>query len=391
MEYHFSNCILDDARRTLTRADIPVAVEPQVFDLLLLLVQNADRVVTRDEMVDVVWGGRIVSESAISARIAAARKAVSDDGKRQAVIGTVARRGLKMSTEVSSKGPMSIDLPPVTNAATQRIRYTRNARGHSIAYAVTGSGPPIVRVGYNLTHLEEEWKAKVDRPFFDRMSERHTLIRFDPAGVGLSESAPIDVDFDAQANDILAVASAAGFDQFAILTHSGGVLAGVRAAAKAPERVQRLVIMGGYVDGRMRRRSEPEPDAIRAMLAEGWGSQESAFSMAYMMSYFPEGPLDAVMDYVRITTASCSRDQALRIRDASNSDSIAGFLPRVACPTLVVHSRNDGVHPLSEASKLATNIPNAELVIMETANLIPLPSQSEWPRMMQAVLDFLEE
>lgn len=362
-----------------------------MFDLLLLLVQNAERVVTRDEMVDVVWGGRIVSESAISARIAAARKAVGDDGKQQAVIGTVARVGIKMSTEVSIKDPTSNEVRQMTNVATQRIRYTKNSRGHSIAYAVTGSGPPVVRVGYNLTHLEEEWKAKVDRPFFDRIGERYTLIRFDPAGVGLSEPAPIDVDFDALADDILAVANAAGFDQFAILTHSGGALPGVRAATRAPERVKRLVIIGGYVDGRMRRRSEPEPDAIRAMLAEGWGSQESAFSMAYMMSYFPEGPLEAVMDYVRITTASCSRDQASRIRDASNSDSIAGYLDRVSCPTLVIHSRYDGVHPLSEARKLATNIPNAELVIMETANLIPLPGQPEWPRMMQTVLDFLED
>ena len=390
MEFHFSDCVLDDARRSLTRADTPVAVEPQVFDLLLLLARNADRVVTRDEMVDVVWAGRIVSESAISARIAAARKAVGDSGKRQAVIRTVARRGLQMSAEVSRNDATLSENSPVANASTQRIRYTQNASGHSIAYAVSGSGPPVVRVGHNLTHLEEEWQLKAEKPFFNSIGAQHTLIRFDPAGVGLSEPAPVDVDFDAMADDILTVATAAGFDQFAILTGSGGVLAGVRAAVLAPERVTQLAIIGGYVDGRMRRHAEPEPDAIRAMLAEGWNSKESAFTTAYMMSYFPEGPLEAVMDFVRITTASCPRDQALRIRDASNSDSIAGFLGKVRCPTLVVHSRNDGVHPISEARKLATGIPAAELVIMETANLMPLPGQPEWPRMMQTVLDFLD-
>ena len=389
MEFCFADCILDDATCVLMRAGVPVAVEPQVFDLLLLLAQNADRVVTKDEIIDAVWGGRIVSESAISARIAAARKAVGDDGKRQSVIRTVARRGLQMSAELTTKAPETGE-QLATTAKTQRIRYTKNARGHSVAYAVTGSGPPVVRVGYQLTHLEEEWTAKVDRPFFDRMSARHTLIRFDPAGVGLSEPAPVDVDLDTQAEDILAVADAAGVDQFAILTHSGGVLTGVRAAVRAPSRVTRLVIMGGYVDGRMRRHSDPEPDAIRAMLAEGWDSKDSAFATAFMMTYFPEGPLDAVMDYVRITTTSCPRDQALQIRDAINSDSIAEYLAQVECPTLVVHSRYDGVHPLSEARKLATNIPNAELVVMETANLIPLPGQSEWPRMMQTVFDFLE-
>lgn len=169
------------------------------------------------------------------------------------------------------------------------------------------------------------------------------------------------------------------------------MLSGVRAAAQAPERVTRLVVMAGYVDGRVRRKSNPEPDAIRAMLAEGWDSPESAFTSAFMMSWFPEGPLEAVQDCVRITTASCPREQALLIRDASNSDSIADVLAQVCCPTLVIHLRYDGVHPLSEARTLATGIPRSELVVTETANLIPLPGQPEWPRMMQTVLDFLGE
>ena len=358
MEFEFDQCVLDEARRSLTKSGVTVAVEPQVFDLLLLLARNPDRVVSRDEMIDVVWGGRIVSESAISARIAAARKAIGDDGKRQAIIRTVARRGLQMAVEVTTpRTPMRSEQP--APGQTQRIRYIRNARGHSIAYAISGSGPPVVRVGYNFTHLEEEWNLAVDRPFFERMNERHTLIRFDPSGVGLSEPGPIDVDFDAQAEDILAVASAAGLDKFAILTHSGGVLPGARAAALGRGRVTHLAVIGGYVDGRTRRQADPEPDVIRAMLAEGWESPESAFSTAYMMSYFPEGPLDAVKDYVRIITASCPRDQALRIRDASNSDSIAHVLPKVSCPTLVIHSRHDAVHPLAEARKLASGIPKA--------------------------------
>ena len=81
MEHHFADCTLDDARLTLTRGGHAVAVEPKVFDLIQLLVRNAGNLVTRDQMVDEVWGGRIVSESAISACIAAARKAVGDTGK----------------------------------------------------------------------------------------------------------------------------------------------------------------------------------------------------------------------------------------------------------------------------------------------------------------------
>ena len=81
------------------RGDGPRPVAPQVFDLLQLLAENPDRVVTRDEIIEGVWGGRIVSESAISARIASARKAVGDSGKSQSVIRTVQRRGLQFVAE----------------------------------------------------------------------------------------------------------------------------------------------------------------------------------------------------------------------------------------------------------------------------------------------------
>jgi DNA-binding winged helix-turn-helix (wHTH) protein len=105
MKLHFADCVLDTATLSLTRGGAPVAVEPQVFDLIRLLAEQSDRVVTRDELVVAVWGGRIVSESAISARVAAARRAVGDDGKRQALIRTIARRGLQMSVPVTHSEP----------------------------------------------------------------------------------------------------------------------------------------------------------------------------------------------------------------------------------------------------------------------------------------------
>jgi hypothetical protein len=82
MEHHFTDCTLDDARLTLTRDGSRVAVEPKVFDLIHLLVRNAGDLVTRDRMVDEVWGGRIVSESAMSACIAAARERYRERQKR---------------------------------------------------------------------------------------------------------------------------------------------------------------------------------------------------------------------------------------------------------------------------------------------------------------------
>ncbi len=93
--YRFEDFTLDTAAAELARAGTPVAIEPQVFDLLVLLVRHHDRVVTRDEIIAAVWDGRIVSDSAISSRINALRRALGDDGTAQRLIKTVHGRGFR--------------------------------------------------------------------------------------------------------------------------------------------------------------------------------------------------------------------------------------------------------------------------------------------------------
>jgi DNA-binding winged helix-turn-helix (wHTH) protein len=101
MRYAFSGFTLDFSRRELAKGDVVISVEPKAFDLLHLLLANAGEVVSREQLVDVVWNGRIVSEAAISTRIAAARRAVGDDGKSQKIIRTLAKRGLMLVADVS--------------------------------------------------------------------------------------------------------------------------------------------------------------------------------------------------------------------------------------------------------------------------------------------------
>src|SRR6202030_628179 len=95
MTLSFGDYELEVERRELRRAKTPVHVEPQVFDLLVYLVQNRDRVVSKDDLIASVWGGRIVSDSTLTSRINAARKAVGDSGGDQKLIRTVARKGLR--------------------------------------------------------------------------------------------------------------------------------------------------------------------------------------------------------------------------------------------------------------------------------------------------------
>lgn len=101
MRFLFSDCVLDPERRELTRASNAVGVGPQVFDLLLYLVQNRDRVVSKDQMIEAVWGGRIVSESTLTSHINAVRKAIGDNGEAQHLVRTVPRKGFRFVGDVT--------------------------------------------------------------------------------------------------------------------------------------------------------------------------------------------------------------------------------------------------------------------------------------------------
>ena len=100
VQFRFEDYVLDPERRELTRGAEPVAIGPQVFDLLLHLVRNREHVVSKDELLDGVWDGRIVSESTLTSHINAARKAVADNGQEQRLIRTVARKGFRFVGQV---------------------------------------------------------------------------------------------------------------------------------------------------------------------------------------------------------------------------------------------------------------------------------------------------
>src|SRR5467141_1948959 len=109
--------MLDVDRRELRRCSEPIAVEPQVFDLLVYLVQNRDRVVSKDDLIASVWGGRIVSDTTLTSRIYAARRAIGDSGRNQSLIRTIARKGLRFIGDVriqaDGEAAPAIDSSPI--------------------------------------------------------------------------------------------------------------------------------------------------------------------------------------------------------------------------------------------------------------------------------------
>ena len=392
MRYCFSTCILDTDRHVLIRDGAPVNIEPQVFDLLHLLVRNGGVLVTRDEIVAEIWNGRIVSESSISARTNAARRAVGDTGKEQAIIKTVTRRGLQLVAPVSMD---DADKPKVVAAHRdrQRVRFATSRDGTKIAYATSGQGPRILRAGHFLTHLEMDWNSLIWRPYLDAFGQDHTLIRYDQRGTGLSDAVLSNIDLESYVADLEAVANAAGLDRFPIIALSQGVPVAIQFAARHPERVSCLVLYGGYAEGRVLRdggQSSEAADAMMTLMLEGWGKPESAFMGAFTSLFCPGASREQLADLVAMQLASTSPENAHRIRMAIDRFSVVDQLENVQVPTLVLHSRSDSVHPLTEGQKLASTIPGAEFTVLESSNHCLVPDEPAWSELVRETLEFLE-
>ena len=139
MIYFFEGYALDTDRRELRHGDKLVAVEPQVFDFLQYLIANRSRVVSKSELIAVVWGGRIVSDSAVSSRTTAVRQAVGDSGDEQRLIRTIPRKGLRFVGDVREE-QRSVDVAPAADVASA-IPARIGDRQETVLPAV-GSGLP---------------------------------------------------------------------------------------------------------------------------------------------------------------------------------------------------------------------------------------------------------
>src|SRR5690606_26385609 len=150
MRYRFGSYELSVEKRELMSGGMPRPLEPQVFDLLRLLVESADRLVSHDELIEKVWGGRIVSDAAVAARVSAARAALGDDGTRQEFIRTVPKHGFRFVAPVmrlESEADRETDRRAAADRR-QRVGFCRSRDGTRIAYAASGPGRPLVKAGH---------------------------------------------------------------------------------------------------------------------------------------------------------------------------------------------------------------------------------------------------
>jgi pimeloyl-ACP methyl ester carboxylesterase/DNA-binding CsgD family transcriptional regulator len=264
----------------------------------------------------------------------------------------------------------------------QEVRFCTAPDGARIAYAIHGKGPPLVRTATWLTHLEFDWESPVWRHWLEGLAEGHMVLRYDERGCGLSDREIEDVSLDARLADLEAVIDAAGLERVALLGISQGGPLAIAYTARHPERVDRLILFATSPRGRLRR--DPSPSAreqaelMISLIRMGWGQDQPAFRRLFTTLFIPDASSEQMEWFDQLQRVTAEPETAVRIRQARDRDDVTSEATEVASPTLVLHARDDALVPFSEGRLLATLIPEARFVALESRNHILLADEPAW-------------
>jgi len=391
----FDDFTLDIDKAELRRGGETISVEPQVYDLIVYLARNSEHVVSRDDIIEHIWDGRIVSDTAISTRINAARHALDDDGKTQKYIKTVRQRGFRFAVDpqISESGGES-DKLPVAERTPMEIRYCRSVDGVNLAYQSIGSGSPLVKAPSFLSHLEFEHESPVWRHWVRELSRDHQYVRFDQRGNGMSDWQVDDISFDAFVEDLKTVTDHLELKRFPVLGVSQGAAIATEFTCRYPEKVSGLILLGGYVAG-WRRFGDPsfqtKRDAMLELMKVGWGENNPAFRQVYTNLFVPSGTPEQQDWFNDMQKASATPENAYRILKAYAEIDVRSQLAKINVPTLVVHCRGDAIVPYEAGRQYATGIANARMVTLEGENHVLLERDPGWPIFLSELRHFLKE
>lgn len=270
------------------------------------------------------------------------------------------------------------------------IRFCSAEDGTRLAYAMHGRGPPLVRVATWLTHLELDWKSPIWRHWLDRLGESHLVLRYDERGCGLSDGGVDEPSVETWIGDLEAVVNAARLERFSLLGVSQGAAIALAYATRHPERVSDLVLYGGYARGRRIRGQAQQEEALLAAIRAGWSTDDPAFRRVFSMLFLPQGTPAQMAWYDELLRTTTSTDYAVRLFRARGGVDVVGTAPNVRVRTLVMHARGDRVVPVEEGRLLATLIPDARLVLLDSANHILLADEPAWEHLLVTLHEFLD-
>jgi pimeloyl-ACP methyl ester carboxylesterase/DNA-binding CsgD family transcriptional regulator len=277
-------------------------------------------------------------------------------------------------------------------AIGQQIRFCTTPDGVRLAYSTLGKGPPLVRAAHWLTHLEFDLESPVWRPWLEELSRQNTLVYYDQRGTGLSDREVADISFDRWVMDLQTVVAAAGLARFALLGSSQGASVAIAYAAKHPQKVTHLILYGGYARGRLKRGAPEQADEVtvqRELLRLGWGRDDPAFRQFFTTQFLPDGTPEQVASFNAEQRLSASPETAVRIFDTFCGLDVTALLPEVRAPTLVLHGREDRRVAFDESRLIASRIPGARFVPLESRNHVLLAQGPAWSRFLAEIRAFL--
>jgi pimeloyl-ACP methyl ester carboxylesterase/DNA-binding CsgD family transcriptional regulator len=276
----------------------------------------------------------------------------------------------------------------------QHVRYVKASDGTRLAWAEAGDGPIVVKAANWLTHLEYEWESPVWKHWLQFFSTHCRFVRYDERGCGMSEWQGGALSLDQWAADLESVIEAARpAGPVTLLGISQGAATCIRYALRNPERVARLILYGGYARGALRRGTPMSGRAYQAMVdlaRASWGKNNPTFRQVFTSRFIPGGSHEQLQWFNDLCLKTTSGEIAANLFEARAVLDISASLGEVRTPTLVLHAREDEVVPVEEGRLLASGIPGAEFVELDSRNHVLLEHEPAWQRFREAVLTCLQ-
>ena len=277
----------------------------------------------------------------------------------------------------------------------QHIHYATSRDGTRLAWAESGAGPVLVKAANWLTHLEYEWESPVWKHWMQFFSAHFRFVRHDERGCGMSEWNDRPLTVAEWTDDLETIIEAARpAEPVTLLGISQGGVACITYAIRHPERVARLILYGGYARGALRRGTPDKERAYTAMvdLARAyWGNDNPTFRQVFTSRFIPGGSAEQLQWFNELCLKTTSAEVAARLLEARAVMDISASLADVRTPTLVMHARGDEVVPVAEGRLLASGIPGAHFVELDSRNHVLLEHEPAWQRFQEEVLAFAQQ
>ncbi|WP_292400217.1 alpha/beta fold hydrolase [Mesorhizobium sp.] len=287
----------------------------------------------------------------------------------------------------------SLPSPELPKAAQQQqVQFAAAPDGVQIAWASIGQGMPVLKAPNWLNHLEYEWRSPIWHPWLIRLARLCRLVRFDQRGNGLSDWGVEAVSEEAMTGDMSTVAAAAGLSRFALLGISQGCSFSVRYAVENPEQVTCLVLLGGFLRGRLKR-TQPDQKHLyevgTMMIRDGWGSTNPIFRHFFTTTFMPDAQPEMAASFDELQRIATSPEAAMRIWKMNSTVDVTELAKQVNVPTLVLHCIGDRVAPIEEGRLMATLLPNATFVELPGNNHVLIEDTAAFEQFFDEYSRFL--